>query len=565
MIGNGANLKSVEEPDSTRNRRLCAAGTLVLAAMMCVRISLTYSVFTQTYDEPIHIACGMEWLDRGSYHYEALHPPLGRVAAAIGPYLAGERSHGLRTPDAEGNLILGDAAHYWRNLSLARLGELPFSLLALTGIWMWTVRYLGASAAFFSCFVFSMLPPILAHGGLATTDIAVTAGCVWALYAFVRFLEHRSWQTSLSLGFWCAIAMLSKLSSIPFLTCAFTAIFAVYIFRPRKGQERALKDMSLVPAIVIVLTVSFLVVWGGYRFSTQPLFASDGPHFESADVPRALVRPVVRTMLTTFPIPAGQFIRGVGQVWLHNRSRHWNYLLGQLKETSWWYFFPVVLSIKTPLGFLVLSLFGAGLLLVRLRTGEWQAAAPVVAAFSILLVCVASRINLGVRHILPIYPLLSIGAGNFVAVSLRPFRNARSIFALSLLLWCSVDSLLAHPDYLAWFNPIASNHPEQFRVDSDLDWGQDFGRLSKRLQALHVSSIEMPSLFSAGEALRIGLPPVHEIPCDAPMNGYVAVSFNMLYVDGPLSRCPARFLQLREIRPTERVGKSILLYYFPEE
>ena len=54
-------------------------------------------------------------------------------------------------------------------------------------------------------------------------------------------------------------------------------------------------------------------------------------------------------MLTTFPIPASQFIRGIAQVWQHNTTGHGDYLLGKRKENGWWYFFPVVLSIKTPL------------------------------------------------------------------------------------------------------------------------------------------------------------------------------------------------------------------------
>lgn len=220
------------------------------------------------------------------------------------------------------------------------------------------------------------------------------------------------------------------------------------------------------------------------------------------------------------------------------------------------------LGCSRSLGFLLLSLFGAGLLLLRLRTREWQAA-PIIAAFSILLVCMASHINLGVRHILPIYPVLSIAAGYFVAVSLRPFRSVRSIFALSLLLWCSFDSLSAHPDNLAWFNPIASAHPEHFRLDLDLDWGQDFRRLSKRLQELHAASVEMPSFFGVEQPQRIGLPPVRDMSCDAPMTGYVAVSFNMLYLYGPSSECPARFLQLEKTKPMDRVGKSILLFHFP--
>jgi len=52
---------------------------LLLIATATVRIAFTYPVFSHTIDEPMHIACGMEWLDVKTSRLEPQHPPLGRV------------------------------------------------------------------------------------------------------------------------------------------------------------------------------------------------------------------------------------------------------------------------------------------------------------------------------------------------------------------------------------------------------------------------------------------------------------------------------------------------------
>src|SRR5579872_827466 len=67
---------------------------IVAVLIGSARIVATYDVFNHTFDEPAHIACGMEWLDKGTYTWEAQHPPVARVATAIGPYLLGVRSQG---------------------------------------------------------------------------------------------------------------------------------------------------------------------------------------------------------------------------------------------------------------------------------------------------------------------------------------------------------------------------------------------------------------------------------------------------------------------------------------
>ena len=131
---------------------------LFLIAVGVGRIVATYKVFSNTFDEPAHIACGLEWLDLGSYNYEAQHPPLARVAVALGPFLDGTRipehsrsflrmvskeraEHAslflrdvqklIATMWTDGKEILYHNHKYLRTLTLARMGTLPFFIIGI--------------------------------------------------------------------------------------------------------------------------------------------------------------------------------------------------------------------------------------------------------------------------------------------------------------------------------------------------------------------------------------------------------------------------------------------------
>ena len=161
------------------------ASNLIITLLIVIalfRIVLTYSVFWQTSDEPAHIAAGMEWLDQGIYTYEHLHPPLARVMDALGLFVNGIRSTGEAGMWAEGNALLRANGSYEQNLTMARLGVLPFFVLTTLVVWKWTKLYFGALAALLSVILLTTLPPVLAHSGLATTDMAFTAMFVTSLF-----------------------------------------------------------------------------------------------------------------------------------------------------------------------------------------------------------------------------------------------------------------------------------------------------------------------------------------------------------------------------------------------
>src|SRR5271166_3861486 len=254
----------------------------LLAAIGVARIVSTYHVFSQTTDEPAHVVTGMEWLERGTYTFEPLHPPLARVAAAIGPYLSGLRLNGHQNLWMEGNELLLAQGRYLHNLSLARLGVLPFFLLATFLVWYWAhVRY-GDGPALVATFLFTTSPVVLAHAGLATTDMPLTATFTGALLAYIKLLERPSYARSAVFAAAAALSVISKFSALVFLpACGFTLLLARWLMpHPAKGNAVANYRTPWGRMIALAALVMFLVVWAGYRFSVSSATPpSQRPHY----------------------------------------------------------------------------------------------------------------------------------------------------------------------------------------------------------------------------------------------------------------------------------------------
>jgi hypothetical protein len=534
---------------------------VLVAACLAIgvaRIVLTYPVFTQTWDEPAHVAAGMEWLDRGQYTYEPLHPPLARVMVAIGPRLAGIRSAGHDNVWLEGNSILYAGRAYERNLALARLGVLPFFLLASFLVFVWARQVAGDAAGVAAVLLFTTLPPILGHAGIATTDMAVTATIALAAYCFAHWMDQPTITRSFVLGLAVALAVLSKLSALVFVPAAVVAVAL-----SRRGESRGKQHAGPSRTVRLRLTYAalLLTVWAGYRFDVGPLVAPA----PARPMPGTVAGSPLDRLAGAAIFPAPAFFQGLGELAAKNRAGHKSYLLGEVRSTGWWYFFPVALAVKTPLPFLLLA--AAGL------ATAWRGAPgtdrrrhlePAAIALTILLVCLPSRINIGLRHILPIFPFLAILAGMGV-IGLWGARRARLAARVAVVLlvgWQLVGSARAHPDYLAWFNELAGEHPERILVDSDLDDGQDLGRLADTLRARRIQSVSLAYAGSATVAEH-GLPAVHWLEPHRPAHGWVAASLYSIKL-GSLDR-PGHddFAWLERYQPVAKVGPSIRLYYIP--
>ena len=528
---------------------------LLLASIGAARIAATYRSMAQTSDETPNIACGMQYLDLGRYDYGAFHPPLARLAIAVGPYLYGARAQKLPDRWKEGNAVLNSAPRYGKALTLARLGILPFFLLACTIVWLWGRKLLGEWGALAPVFLFTNMPPVLAHAGVATMDMAIGAGICTALFAYTLWLEEGSLRRAIFFGLGLALALLSKFSALLLLP---VGIAAITVLHPRARQKR---NWAWIP-------VAFLLIWGAYSFSFGTMtehVASDaaGQGGIFAKIPTPLLH-----ALETLPVPAPELLDGLWQVHNHVDAGHTAYLLGRHSFHGWWYFFPVALAVKTPLAILLLAVLGVLALGLaspdeRGRTLWKSMRLPAVLTAVILAINLPTSLNIGVRYMLPLYPLLALTAGIGTVWLWRRYRRA----AIILLVWTALSSAAAHPDYLAYFNELGGTHPERILVDSDIDWGQDMARLGVELQRRRVPYFHMACLYT-GDDTRLGLPAWDSLEPYQPVTGWVAVSHTMLQNYGWMAsqqrgRKELAFAWLDQYQPVGRVGKSILIYYIP--
>jgi 4-amino-4-deoxy-L-arabinose transferase-like glycosyltransferase len=497
--------------------QIITVGALVIIAV--ARIVSTYSVFNATDDESTHIAAGMEWIQEGTFHYQAEHPPLSRVPLAIGPYWIGRRvlvAQGV-TVLLAGNILLHKDGDYWTNLTAARIGVLPFFILATVVVFLWAKRWFSARAALWAVLLFTFLPPILAHAGLATIDMACTASVGFALYQLLRWMEEPSPLHSVFLGAAAAFAVLCKFSSVPFLGLCFggALLYALVLKSPQL-------HVSLT-GLALMVAAAYVVLWAGYRFTWNPL---------------------------------GELLTSVSHVVEHGTRGNEAYLLGRYSTSGWWYFFPVALAVKTPIAFL---LFSAAGVFLALPQPQWQRRLTVIFPAAILVVGMATRINIGVRHVLPVYLFLAILAGHAIATFLENGLRPVAFASMLLVAWMLIDSARTHPDYLAYFNETAGAHPEKILVDSDLDWGQDLHRLSLRLRELHVNEVNL-AYFGAEPLALAGLPFSRPLDPITPPHGYVAISLQNLMRENAKD---GSYAYLKTLTPKERIGRSIDLFYLP--
>jgi hypothetical protein len=554
------------------------------------RIILTYTIFNNTVDEPVHIACGIEWYDRGTYIYGPDHPPLARIAFGFLPFFAGIRLSETQLQLLNkiesnkidwrgdyrwiaGNEILYSNNNYFYNLSLARLGNIPFFLLLCLVTWRWSRRLFGDINALLVLFFVSSTPSILGHAGLATTDIAVTSLSLSALYAFILWLELPNFRHSIIFGLTFGLSAIAKFSSLLFLPISALAILFIKFFSEKRNKcklnYQSLTDQSkpILLSLIIIALVLFVVIWSGYRFSISSLTTPElRPHKTIDRIlgEKGKLKDFAYFISESSIFPFKEFFRGIQMLKAHNDRGHESYLLGAYSTQGWWYFFPIVFFIKTPLSFLLFVAIGSIALTSKfIRTRKWQFFVPFISAITIMLSVLPANINLGIRHILVVYPLLAIVAG-YGATFLLNFQKQRlagRILFVIFISWYIFSTSFSHPDYIAYFNELADSSPEKIRNDSDLDWGQDLKRLSIELKRRNIKKLSL-GYFGSSDPNKFNLPPFTTLRRHQSTTGWVAISlFKLKDISGPPPH--DGFAWLEKYEPITTIGKSIKLYYIP--
>ena len=244
---------------------------------------------------------------------------------------------------------------------------------------------------------------------------------------------------------------------------------------------------------------------------------------------------------------SGTYVEGFRLVAHHQATGHPSFLLGTVREIGVWYYFPFVFIVKTPLSALLL------LFLLRRPQRDWLVLLIPMAIYWAL--CLSSGINIGLRHLLPVYPFLYALIGAGVACWRKPVL----ILCAALVL----ESALIFPHDLSFFN-VAAGGPANgmnLLVDSNLDWGQDlirakqfFGPRSKDVCLCYFGTADQTyygfpeKVVPTTDMIRAG---------ERPECRYVAISATLF--QGVYH--PRQWYDwLRARKPVARIGYSILVY-----
>jgi hypothetical protein len=384
------------------------------------------------------------------------------------------------------------------------------------------------------------VPTVLAHAGLATTDMPLTACLAAAFTAMLLWVEEPTWKHSVLFGLATGLAVTSKFTALGYFPVATLLALIAYVAveRPDTTQLVSAAKTRALPLGAAVLTGA-VVIWAVYSFSFGPVSGWN----------------------VNFPAP--ELFDGIRTALYHNKIGHPAYLLGAISNTGWWYFFPVALAVKMPLSWTLLALFGIAVCFVRrARLVYWL---PLAFSLGVLLPAMTSHVNIGLRHILPIFVGLSILAAIGLMMLIEKAGNAKwaGVVAAVLVGWITISGAGSHPDYLGYFNEIAGDHPERILIDSDLDWGQNIIRLSRRLRQLGATQVAFSEFNFTPLQLMVwpGLPNVQPINPLFPADGWNVVSPTRWRKEN-YGITDNRQPWFPNFRPVEKVG-ALWLYYIP--
>jgi hypothetical protein len=497
-----------------------------------------------TFDEPIDILSGLEQWRTGQYSGGLGmndHPPLARLLSTL-PAINSRFQIGNKVAPSPESVA-------WHNSdfdSFDRLLPSPEAIAwhtrpvnavlgAVLGLLLWlTARSLySTNAANFVLALFAFSPSLIAHFSLgATNDGLMTLMFFATVFQLCRWRRDRSWPQSALLGLVLGALLITKGSALPFFGLAMVLIL---VLKPGSIAIRPF-EWNWKQALIALL-VSFLIVWGAYRFHVSKVTLAASDVRVLIDIPKRpdpIIRQSSHVFQISVPVPAFEFIQGLGYQLRHNKKRselrapgegHAAFLLGRSYVGGSTLYLPIVTLLKWPTIVLLLFLAAMGLMFLR-RTPRPRDFA-LWAAFPVLYFVLAefAQLNLGERYILPIYPFALLLCGSLWQFT----RDRRAVLVLLLsALTVNVGDVMRYaPDYLSYFNPfVRPANSYNLLSDSNVDWGEGLIALRDYQQAHPGVPIHLAYFGSVAPAV-YGIQAIPLMPNDR-VPGTVVVSANYL-------------------------------------
>ncbi|MFH1277118.1 MAG: glycosyltransferase family 39 protein [Candidatus Eisenbacteria bacterium] len=521
-----------------------------------------------TVDEFIHLPVGLHMLRTGDLSKDPVNPPFPPMIAAL-PLLL--RNPALEVGEMKHHFRLGYEFETQNREEYQSLFESSRGMILLLSLFLgllvrrWATRLYGAKSGLTALFFFAFSPNLLAHGHLVTLDAAGALGFLLATYSFWRLLERPSFPRASLAGAAFGLANLMKLSGVVLAGSIATLVLFEATRGLRARGERGVSAARWALLLLIAAVIALVVLNAGYGFDGT--FRSLG---EYRFYPDGLLKRA-QNALPALPVPLPRpFVRGLDIAMNAGKADKPSYFLaGELSKEGWWQYHLVAFAVKTPLPVLLLALFATA----AWAAGRSRGARDFCLFVPVLLLFLANSafnsLDIGVRHLLPVYPLLWIGIAPHVADRLRGPVRAGTLLAAAAFLWTAVACLSVAPRYLQFFNLPSGGPSRGYRllIDSNYDWGQDLIRLREQMDENGIDGIAL-AYFGRVDPATYG---IRYEPLDAETShGVAAVSATFLmgrpYVwygkEGLEWTEPRQFSWLSEREPIDRVG-AMFLYALP--
>jgi len=542
-------------PLSARRVPSLRATVAVAVLMACYAVLATGSQWnkTVTYDEPCHITGGYTYWKFCDFRIQPENGNLPQRWAALPLVLGNYRFPSLDDPDwrtAQKDRIsprflfeIGNDGSSMLRQSRAMITVMGLAVAVV--VFRWTRRLLGTAAALVSLTLCVFCPTMIAHGGLATSDMTATlfflgsVACIWTVL-------HRVTIGTLASGAVVVGSLFLSKFSAPLVVVMGLALLGLHLAAPvatrvnlagcRWRVRGRLARVAVHSATGLVfVAVTWAMIWAAYGFRFSMLAErsaavradGDGKAIDRAQYEWETLAPsqgdaanrLIRMALRLQVLPEAYLFGGAHtRYFAGGRSAFMN---GQFSREGWAMFFPYCLAVKTPLTLWILVGMGCWAAAKMVPQGETSAgrrrswvrglyrSAPLWVLFVVYWAfALVSSLNIGHRHLLPTYPVMFMLAGA-AAAWLQPAKTNAALVgraaALPTLMWnvsatrrhpwqaalvavslglFVMESIGQWPNYLAYFNPLAggTRHAYRHLVDSSLDWGQDLPALARWLE-----------------------------------------------------------------------------------
>ena len=477
-----------------------AAEVSLLGGMLSAFMLVSLSLLSQKglfIDDSMHIPAGYSYLLTHDYRLNQEHPPLIKLLSGLGiwklhprfPFESPGWQQAATPGDPEDGMVKIEEAFFETNAKdfeqIAFAGRLPMlviPLLLLIAVWWFTRQLFGRVAALIAVFLLATEPNIIGNAIVVQNDVASALLLLLFVIALKSFVTAGSVRAALLLGGALGFALVTKYSLVVLAPVSFVSVI-VWVIWQRKAS-------AIFPALIVFVT-AYVILIAFYAFHVERIDPNESSMIASWFHLTGRVGAAFKLFLTWLPpLLPRYFVYGIDMVVQDSREGRPAFLLGQVSETGWWYYFPVAFALKTTIPFLFASIGGLVWSVFQvLRHKRYVLLYALLPALLYLALTMTSHLNIGVRHLLPMFPFVAISGAGLIA-SLVDFGLKRSrvlalVLACLAVIPCLGIAIVTFPNYLTYFSPLAGGASRGWQTlsDSNVETGQEVKPLAAYLKA----------------------------------------------------------------------------------